>query len=63
VIVHSQSNGCSLQNVSASFHCISHHVVCSIVKISQEHNTMNTIYESLGTFDTFTVLQQLTELD
>jgi len=38
VIVHSQSNGCSLQNVSASFHCISHHIVCSIVKISQEHN-------------------------
>ena len=24
-------------------------IVCSIVKISQEPNTMNTIYESLGT--------------
>ena len=27
-------------------------IVCSIVKISQEPNTMNTIYESLGTHDT-----------
>jgi len=52
LLVDSRSNGCSLQNLSASFHCISHHMHNSlIVKISQEHNIMNTIYESHRTFD------------